>query len=71
MQPTLRASLSGTFLHRKDVVNQCLEFACSLARSPRIDGDTLERSNSWGSVKPKAIKNLPELGDLFISYFTM
>ena len=24
---TLRASLSGTFLQRKDVVNQCLEFA--------------------------------------------
>ena len=23
---TLRASLSGTFLQRKDVVNQCLEF---------------------------------------------
>ena len=26
---TLRASLSGTFLQRKDVVNQCLEFAVS------------------------------------------
>ena len=25
---TLRASLSGTFLQRKDVVNQCLEFGC-------------------------------------------
>ena len=24
--PTLRASLSGTFLQRKDVVNQCLKF---------------------------------------------
>ena len=24
--PTLRAPLSGTFLQRKDVVNQCLEF---------------------------------------------
>ena len=26
----LRASLSGTFLQRKDVVNQCLEFAPNL-----------------------------------------
>ena len=25
-EPTLLASLSGTFLQRKDVVNQCLEF---------------------------------------------
>ena len=24
---TLQASLSGTFLQRKDVVNQCLEFS--------------------------------------------
>ena len=28
-QPTLRASLSSTFLRRKDVVNQCLEFVLS------------------------------------------
>ena len=27
---TLRASLSGTFLQRKDAVNQCLEFECSV-----------------------------------------
>ena len=26
---TLRASLSGTLLQRKDVVNQCLEFGVS------------------------------------------
>ena len=29
-EPTLRASLSDTFLQRKDVVNQCLEFAPNL-----------------------------------------
>ena len=28
-QCTFRASLSGTFLQKKDVVNQCLEFASS------------------------------------------
>ena len=28
MCATLRASLSGTFPQRMDVVNQCLEFAC-------------------------------------------
>ena len=28
--PTLRASLSGTFHQRKDVVNQCLQFASLL-----------------------------------------
>ena len=27
---TLRASLSGTFLRRNDVVNQCLQFACEI-----------------------------------------
>ena len=27
---TLRASLSGTFLQKNDVVNQCLEFACEI-----------------------------------------
>ena len=29
---TIRALLSGTFLQRKDVVNQCLEFGAGTAR---------------------------------------
>ena len=38
---TLRAPLSGTFLQRKDVVNQCLEFGVSSVRaeSGAVGGD--------------------------------
>ena len=35
MRPTFRASLSGTFLQRKDVVNQCLEPLLFKAVAPK------------------------------------
>ena len=42
---TLRASLSGTFLQRKDVVNQCLEFG---AAPVPADRDISRRSSIHG-----------------------
>ena len=39
-RPTLRASLSGTFLQKKAVVNQCLEFAAD-PHSPIRSDDSI------------------------------
>ena len=43
---TLRASLSGTFLQRKDVVNECLEFELTLDYAVRI-----EVAVAWGEKR--------------------
>ena len=41
---TLRASLSGTFLRRKDVVNQCLEFVLCTD----LAGEVEMEGGRWG-----------------------